>query len=83
MEISKAAIGFLAAACLTVGAGGAYLMKHSEPGPETRQTSAVDLGRLARPDDRRARVLMHPVGLADLDVLEACCRERGLELAAG
>ena len=42
MEISKAAIGFLAAACLTVGAGGAYLMKHSEPGPETRQTSAVD-----------------------------------------
>ena len=42
MEISKAAVGFLAAACLTVGAGGAYLMKHSEPGPETQQTSAVD-----------------------------------------
>lgn len=42
MEISKAAAGFLAAACLTAGAGGAYLMKQSsEPRPEIQPTSAV------------------------------------------
>jgi hypothetical protein len=41
MEISKAAAGFLAAACVTVGAGGAYLMR-SESAPEVHQTSALD-----------------------------------------
>jgi type IV secretory pathway VirB10-like protein len=33
MEISKAAVGILAAVCLTAGAGGAYLATRTEPAP--------------------------------------------------
>src|SRR5688500_14469574 len=39
MEISKAAAGILAAACLTAGAGSAYLLTRHDPTPATEAAS--------------------------------------------
>ena len=41
MEISKAAAGILAAACVTAGAGSAYLLTRHDPVPTTEAAGSV------------------------------------------
>jgi hypothetical protein len=61
MEISKAAAGFLAAACLTVGAGGAYLLKQSsDPRPEVPPTNAVDSAAPAAGVEQSEAIISEP-----------------------
>jgi hypothetical protein len=57
MEISKAAAGFLAAACLTAGAAGAFLVTRNDPTPATSAAEPVSAPAASGPVEQSEAVV--------------------------
>jgi len=73
MEINNAAASFLAAACITAGAGGAYLITRPDPTPATEAATSVSPAPPAAPVEQSEALVSDappPAGAPDAAAVE-------------